>query len=167
MKFIKSLLTAGLVFILPGCAGYRVGSSLPEAIQTVSLSIINQSDEPSIEVQVMKSLRAELQMDGRLAVRSPGEADAVLKVILTGYRLTPLAYDTVEGDLAREYRIVISAKAVLSDAATGDVILEVPSVVGDSEFPYASDLTTAKLGGLPEAADDLARKVVSMTVTAW
>jgi hypothetical protein len=91
----------------------------------------------------------------------------VLKVILTGYRLTPLAYDTVEGDLAREYRIVISAKAVLSDAATGDVILEVPSVVGDSEFPYASDLTTAKLGGLPEAADDLARKVVSMTVTAW
>jgi outer membrane lipopolysaccharide assembly protein LptE/RlpB len=167
MKFAKLLLFPALVLMLSGCAGYRVGSPLPASVQTVSLTIVNKTDEPSIEVQVMKALRAELQMDGRLEVRSQNDADAVLSVTLTKYELSPLAYDQKRGTLASEYRVVLTGTAVLYDAGTGDVILETPVVLGESEFPYASDLTTAKLGALPGAADDLARKVVSATVTAW
>ncbi|GEM_PF-427325 len=167
MKFAKSLLLPALALLFAGCMGYRTGSTLPESIQTVSLSIVNETDEPSIEVQVMRSLRAELQQDGRLEVRSQSDADAVLSVKLTRYTLTPLAYDRERGTLAREYRLTLTASVVLYDAKTGSVILESPILTGDSEFPYADDLTTAKLGALPAAADDLARKVVSTTVTAW
>lgn len=167
MKSAKLLLFPALALMLSGCAGYRVGSTLPESIRTVSLSIVNETDEPSIEVQVMHSLRAGLQQDGRLDVCSQNDADAVLNVKLTRYSLIPLAYDRVRGTLAREYRLTLTASAVLYDTKTGAVILESPVLKGDSEFPYADDLTTAKLGALPAAADDLARKVVSTTVTAW
>jgi outer membrane lipopolysaccharide assembly protein LptE/RlpB len=167
MKSSTVLLLPVFALILSGCMGYRTGSTLPESIQTVSLSIVNETDEPSIEVQVMRSLRAELQQDGRLEVRSQNDADAVLNVKLTRYTLSPLAYDRVRGTLAREYRLTLTAAVVLYDAKTGAVILESPVLKGDSEFPYAEDLTTAKLGALPAAADDLARKVVSTTVTAW
>ena len=85
MKSAKILLFPVLALMLSGCAGYHVGSTLPKAIQTVSISIENKTDEPSIEVAVMKALRAELQMDGRLKVASPETADAVLKVTLKNF----------------------------------------------------------------------------------
>ena len=167
MKFAKILLISALSLIFAGCAGYQVGSTLPENIQTVSLSIINQTEEPSIEVAVMKALRAEVQMDGRLRLVSPGEADAVLKVTLNNFKLDAIAFDRRRGSLAREYRMVLRASSVLYFTDSGEVVLESPELLGESEFPYAADLTTAKLGALPGASADLARKVVSLVTTAW
>jgi outer membrane lipopolysaccharide assembly protein LptE/RlpB len=167
MKLLQILLIPVLSIVLSGCAGYQLGSTLPKDVKSVSLSVINQTDEPSIEVAVMKALRAELQMDGRLAIRSRDEADAVLKITLNSFNLDALAYDRDRGSLAREYRMVMRASSVLYRAETGEVILENPELLGESEFPYAADLTTAKFGALPEASADLARKVVSIITTAW
>jgi hypothetical protein len=167
MKFIKPLVASVLALILSGCAGYRVGSTLDKSIQTVCLKVVNKTDEPSVEVQVMKSLRAELQMDGRLKVRPEDVADAILSVTLTSYYLVPLAYNHDRGPQVVEYRLELTGTVELRNAETDEVILENPSVRGWSDFPYAADLTTAKLGALPGAAADLARKVVSGTVTAW
>lgn len=167
MKFSKTLPLLALSLIVAGCAGYQVGSTLPENVTSVSLSVINLTDEPSIEVEVMKALRAELQMDGRLEIASPGDADAVLKVTLNSFNLRALAFDKDRGSLAREYRMVVRASSLLYNTESGEVILENPSLLGESEFPYAVDLTTAKLGALPGASRDLARKVVSIITTAW
>jgi len=167
MKSVKFLLFLVFALMMSGCTGYRVGSSLDPSIRTVSLSIINKTDEPSIEVAVEKALRAELQMDGRLEVRSQNEADAKLTVTLKNFELDPLAFGYKEGSMAREYRMTMVASAVLSDAESNEVILENPAVRGEAEFPYDADLTSAKRGALPKAAGDLARKVVSTVVTAW
>ncbi len=115
----------------------------------------------------MKSLRAEVQMDGRLVLRSEDEADAVLKVSLTRYNINALSYDEDHGTLAREYRVTLTATAVLSDAKTGEVLREIPSVTGESEFPYFADLTSGKRAALAVSADDLARRVISLTIAAW
>ena len=167
MKSAKIILFSVLALTLSGCAGYRVGSTLPKSVRSVSLTVINKTDEPSIEVAVMKALRAELQMDGRLEVRSQEEADAALTVTLNRFDLDALAFNRTQGSLAEEYRMTLRSAAVLRDAESNEVILENPEVLGESEFPYVSDLTTTKRSGLPEAAKDLARKVVSATVTAW
>lgn len=167
MKSAKFLLFPVLALILSSCAGYHVGSTLPKSVKTVYLEIENKTDEPSIEVAVQKALRAELQMDGRLEVRPKDVADAVLSVTLTGFSLDPLSYVRNQGALVAEYRMTLTAKAVLSDAQTGEVILENPVVLGEAEFPYAADLTSTKRSGMPKAANDLANKVVSATVTSW
>ena len=153
--------------MLSGCAGYRVGSTLDPSIKTVSLSIVNKTDEPSIEVAVMKALRAELQMDGRLEVRSQREADAVLTVTLTRFDLHPIAFERRQGSLASEYRMTLGGRAVLSKAGTDEVILENPVLQGEAEFPYVADLTSSKRAAMPAAAQDMARKVISTLVTAW
>lgn len=163
----KPLLFIVLCAVLAGCSGYQTGSTLPENIQTVSLNVVNATEEPSVEVSVMRSLRAEVQMDGRLSLASPGDADAVLQVRLDRFHLNPVAYDERKGSLAREYRIVLSGSMVFLSSETGEVLVESPSLSGEAEFEYAADLTTAKLGSMPEAADDLARKIVSLITTAW
>ncbi|QHI70697.1 LPS assembly lipoprotein LptE [Tichowtungia aerotolerans] len=167
MKLFKLFLMPLAVVLFAGCSGYRVGSTLPEDVQTVSLHVVNNTDEPSIEVAVMRALRAEIQMDGRLQIRSENEADTVLTVTLNRFHLTPLAFDRRRGSLAREYRMVLSASSVLSRQADGEVIVESPELLGESEFDYSADLTSAKFAALPSAADDLARKAVSLITTAW
>lgn len=175
MKSAKLLLFPIFALILSGCAGYHVGSTLDPAIKTVSLSVVNATAdskdgfgfEPSIEVAVMKALRAELQMDGRLQVCSAEQADSVLTVRLTRFNLDPLAYDRRHGSFAEEYRATITASVVFSKAETGEVIHENPSVTGDSEFAFESDLTSAKSSAIRAASTDLARKAVNLTVNGW
>ncbi len=163
----KLLLPLALSLLFTGCAGYQLSSNLPESIQTVHLTVENKTEEPSIEVQTMKSMRAEVQMDGRLSLRPEDEADAVLKVMLINYNINALAYDEDHGTLAREYRVTLTASVVLYDAKTGAVLREIPGVTGESEFPYAADLTSGKRAALSVSADDLARRVVSLTIAAW
>jgi hypothetical protein len=163
----KPLMLLLLCAVLAGCSGYQTGSTLPNDVQTVSLNVVNATEEPSVEVSVMRSLRAEVQMDGRLDLASASDADVLLKVTLNRFSLNPVAYDERKGSLAREYRIVLTGSMVLVRRETGEVLAESPLLLGESEFEYAADLTTAKLGSLPGAADDLARKVVSRVTTAW
>jgi hypothetical protein len=167
MKFTKVIAFFLLSSIFAGCAGYQVGSTLPEEIQTVFIKVENKTEEPSIEVEVMKALRAETQMDGRLILAPEADADVVLNVSLSRFNLRALAYDKEHGSLAREYRMVLTATSVLSNAETDEVIVESSVLYGESDFSYAADLTSAKRGALPGAARDLARKVVSLVTTAW
>jgi alpha-D-ribose 1-methylphosphonate 5-triphosphate synthase subunit PhnI len=167
MKVAKFLLFPLLALALSGCAGYRLGSALPAEIRTVSLEVINKTEEPSIEVAVKKALLAELQMDGRLEVRLADEADADLTVTLTGYELSPTAFNRKQGTLAEEYLVTLRASAVLRDAESGEVILEAPLLEGDADFPFSHDLTSAKRQALPAASADLARKTVALTAVGW
>ena len=167
MKFIKIVVFLLLASFLAGCAGYQMGSTLPSEIQTVYLNVVNQTDEPSIEVEMMKALRAEVQMDGRLTLVSENDADVILDVTLKRFSLHALAYDRDHGTLAREYRMTLTGTSVLSNAKTKEVIVQSPALKGDAEFPYSADLTATKRGALPGASRDLARKVMSLITTAW
>ena len=106
-------------------------------------------------------------MEGRLKLRPPEEADVLLSVTLTSYHLSAVAFDREHGNLTREYRVNIGATAVLRDAATGEVIHEIPRVVGNTDFSYAADLTLGKRSALADATDDLSRKVISIVTTEW
>ena len=167
MKCLILIPILAVFSLLSGCTGYQLGSNLPESIQTIGLVVENDTEEPSIEVQMMKSLRAEVQADGRLKLRLPTEADVLLKVTLTHYYLSPLAYDRTHGTLAREYRVNISATTVLYDAETGEVLREQPNVIGNTDFNYNADLTAGKRSALSDATSDLARKVMSVVTTVW
>lgn len=167
MKCIKIFLLWVSALIAAGCANYQLGSTLPETVQSVGIEVLNRTDEPSVEVDVVKALRAEFQRDGRLAVRPAREADTILRVTLTGYDLNALAFDRRRGSLAREYRVVLRASSVLCSREHEDVLVETPEIVGESEFSYSADLSSAKRRALPGAARDLARKAVSRVTTAW
>ena len=166
----KYLAPAALaLFLFTGCAGYRLGTTLPADIQTVHVPIIkNNTDEPAVESTITQAILVELQKDGALKVVREELADAILDVELNGYELSPVGFrGSGSPTTANEYRIQLTAAIVLTRRATGEVVAESPRVRGDSTFPFRSDLTTAKRQNLPEAADDLAQKIVSQVVEAW
>lgn len=158
-----------IAFVLSGCGTYRLGSMLPPSIKTVYVpTAANETSEPFIEVDVTRAIMQEIQTDGSLKIASvPEEADSVLTVTLREYTLEPLTYDRERRTAANEYRLLLRARVLLTDSKTGKVLVENPLVQGESTFEIIGDFTTSKASGLPNAARDLARRVVGAIVEAW
>ena len=151
-----------------GCAGYRLGSMLPEDIKTVYVpTIVNKSSEPQVEADITQALIQDIQRDGSLRVVNQDQADTVLVVTLRSYTLEPVAYRTDQRTSAREYRIVLNASLLMTRRGTGAVVVEAPNVRGEFVFPVAGDLSSSKLRGLPQAAEDLAHNIVEKVVEVW
>ena len=154
--------------LLPGCAGYRLGSMLPPDIKTVHVpTFINQTAEPQIEMEATRSALAEFQRDGSLKLTAESDADAILQVKLTDYRLTPLQYNNTRLTAATEYRITLYASIMLTRRSDHKVIVEHPRCYGESTFPMIGDLSSSKRVGLPKAAKDLAHDIVQKVTEVW
>ena len=154
--------------LFSGCLGYQLGGSRPKGIETVSMApVVNKSAEPAIELQVTHAVRDRIQFDGRLKlVNGTGEADGVIEIILTDYKLTPIAFRSEQSTTPEIYRLRITGTAKLKDAETGEIISE-SKTYGEATFPFEADLTSSKRDALPRAAAELAKFMVDDLVETW
>lgn len=151
-----------------GCAGYKVGSMLPADVRTVWVPTVqNKTQEPFLEQDVTSALMAALQMDGSLKVAEEKDADAVLRVTVTGFRLDPVAYESGTSNTTEEYRMTLTASYVLQRTEDGTVVAESSAVRGWEDFDFTGDLTSSKAVALRPAAEDLGRRIVDAIVMYW
>ena len=77
-KPFTNLLVSAIVLacvLLPGCAGYRLGSMLPPDIKLVHVpTFINKTSEPQLEIATTRFALQEFQTDGSLKLSSAEEA---------------------------------------------------------------------------------------------
>ncbi len=155
--------------LLAGCTGlgYRLGSSLPPDIRSVYVpAFVNNSDEPMIETEATQAVISEFQRDGSLRIADIDSADAVLEVVLTGFKLEPVRYDRDDTRATSEYRMWIYADVLFTRTANGEEIARA-SVHGEHDFDPGGDLASAKANALPGAAANLARRIVRSVVEYW
>jgi len=166
MIHLLSCLTATL--LLSGCLGYQLGGSRPDDVHSVYMApVINQTAEPAIELQVTHAVRQRIQFDGRMKLQNTEDAaDAVMEVVLTHYRLTPIAYRKERNTMPARYRLRITAGGTLKDRKSGET-LTTAKTYGEATFFFKSDLTTSKRNALPEAATDLANYLVDDLIERW
>lgn len=170
MPFLR--FTFGLTLLcgllLSGCTGYQLGSQLPADIQSVYVpTVSNQTNEPLLENEVTKAVLSQIQRDGSLRIANEEEADAVLYVTLTSYRIDALAFDRANRARPNEYRLILEARVEMVRRSNGKVLARNGLLQGRNDFPLTGDLTSAKQNGLPAAAEDLARFVVATITEAW
>lgn len=167
-RFLVLWVGLALAGLGSGCAGYRLGSMLPPDIKTVYVpTCVNKTSEPQIEIEATRALIQDLQRDGSLRVVNQDQADAKLEVVLVNYTIEPVSYRSDSRTSAREYRIVLRAKILMTRRSNGSVVVEHPDVRGEYVFPVLGDLSSSKLRGLPSAAEDLAHNIVEKVVEVW
>jgi hypothetical protein len=160
-------LSAVLGLAAAGCAGYRLGSTLPPNIKTVHVSaFLNKSGEPQLENSATRAAIQEFQRDGTLKVLDKDQADTIVEVTLTGYRLEPLVYSRDNTSAPSQYRLSMTADMVMKLRTTGAVMTQ-KSVTGETTFNAAGGLTAAKLQAQPAACRDLAHSIVESVVEFW
>lgn len=151
-----------------GCAGYRLGSSLPRDIRSIHIPMFaNKSGEPLIETKATSATIAEFQKDGTLKIYEEDNADVLLEVTLTKVTLSPLAYSKNDRRKPNEYRLRLYASYVLTRVSTREVLAFEKDLVGESTFIFAGNLTTAKQSAVPNASEDLAKNIVESVVEYW
>jgi hypothetical protein len=153
---------------LGGCAGYRLGSSLPADIRAIHVpTFVNKTGEPLLEVETTAAVIREFQTDGTLkVVGDVSRADLELRAELLTYKLEALRFDPNERRTADEYRLRIEARLVCRRIGGGAVLVS-RKVDGESTFTLSGSLNAAKQSALPKAARDLAHNVVEAVVEAW
>ncbi len=154
-------------FLQPGCVGYRLGSSLPPDMRSIFIPMfVNESQEPLIEVESTNATIAEFQRDGTLRIAAEDIADLVLECKLLSVTLDPLRYSKTDRSQPNEYRLSLNALIVLKRAGSNRVVSR-QSLVGESTFVFTGNLAGSKRNAIPEAAEDLAKRIVESVVETW
>ena len=161
----------GMVFVLstlPGCVGYRLGSTLPPDVKAIYVQLfINKCNEPLLEIDTTNATIAEFQNDGTLRIVPRDEADVILETTLNSMTLTPLRYNqTTDKSKPDEYRLVLQASFVLKRAKTQEIMSEA-SVIGESTFAFVGNLNSSKRAAIPAASEDLAKRIIQKVVEIW
>lgn len=168
----NSVRWAGAVLLMlclgSGCAGYRLGSTLPPDIRTVHVPPFeNVSGEPLLEIETTRAILQEIQRDGTLVIAAADEADAILNVTIVKYEVNAVRFDRDRAKTAEEYRQEITAEVTFTKRKTGEVLLSKRQIRGDATFDAVGDMTTSKRTSLPECARDLAHDIVEKVVEYW
>lgn len=152
---------------LAGCANYRLGTTLPDHLRTVSVETFhNATEEPNIQSRLTSATLLEFQRDGQLKVKTPDEADINLTGVITEYKLERMRADRNNPKKTREYKAIATVRIEAVERATGKHIVT-QSVSGSSIFDATGDLSTAKRNALPDVSKDAARKIVDAVISAW
>jgi hypothetical protein len=169
MKSIKLLLACALLGAgMTGCAGYRVGSTLPHDVRTVYVpTFINRTVEPQIEVAATDATIARIQFDGSMYIVQKDNADATLEVVLTSYRIDPISYDNKDTVKATEYRALLTAAVLLKRNSNNETIVRADNIIGETTFTVTGDMSNSKRNALPALTEDLGRRIVDQIVEVW
>lgn len=157
-----------VLLALPGCVGYRLGSTLPPDVKAIYVQLfINKCNEPLLEIDTTDATIAEFQKDGTLRIVPKGEADVLLETSLNAMTLTPLRYDqTTDKVKPNEYRLTLHVSFVLKRAKTREIMSEA-AVIGESTFVFVGNLNSSKRAAIPAASQDLAKRIVEKVVETW
>ena len=164
------ILTMGLLVVISavgGCAGYQVGTLLPEHIKTIAVPVfVNDTAEPNLEIQATTAVINQLNIDGTLSVvREDEDPDVVLKARIIKYERKPVRY--IGATRPAEYRITVTVVATLHDRREGTDRWKDTRLSGNTEFAVGGSLPASERWARPEAIEDLAHDIVEQIVEGW
>ena len=172
---IKSILlavsaAAVIVAAVPGCANYRLGTTLDPALRDVYVpNVRNESGQPGGKIEVMRALIKEIQREGTLRIVPEERASTKLEVVVVDYKQESIRYSTRETGLAAEYRMVLTANTTFTDLRATDpdkAVIMQRVAQGDETFLRGTDTITARQRCLPIAAEEMAEAIVDDCVSA-
>ena len=168
MKIFRFAFCLLVVFLLFSNCGYHLsgyGSALPPHIRNISIPVFkNSSNEPNIQKDATDAVRRAFISDGRLKVTDKRKADIVMRGTLTNYQLRAVSFSTE--DSAEEYIVRLGIQVEAYDQIKKKTIFNQKFT---TQWDYRStssvvDSESAKYMALKEAYNDLADRLVSITI---
>ena len=168
MKIFRVACCLLVVFLSCSNCGYHLsgyGSALPLHIRDISIPVFkNSSNEPNIQKDATDAIRRAFISDGRLKITDKRKADMVIRGTLTNYQLRAVSFSSE--DSAEEYIVRLGIQVEAYDQIKKKIIFN-QKFTTQWDFRSTSsvvDSESAKDIALKEAYDDLADRLVSITI---
>ena len=168
MKFLRGALCFLVVVLVFSSCGYRLvgyGSTLPSHIRAISIPVFkNSSSEPNIQGDATDAIRRAFISDGRLKVTDTSKADLLMRGTLTNYQLRGVSFSSE--DSVEEYIVRLGIQVEAYDRIKKRIVFNQKFT---TQWDYRStssvvDSESEKYTALKEAYDDLAGRLVSITI---
>lgn len=193
MKFHAiALALLGIAMLsLPGCAGYTLGTTKPEAYAGVNKIWVptfeNETLEPRLAVLVTNTVISQLQQDGTYQISTKEEADAVLRGTIKEVRRKQQRSTSTNILRTRELAVTLDIAYRLEDIHTGAELqtanpygidddledlatgrkLKDGVVSGRSTIFLDANFQLSEREAFPLAAEDAAEQIVSKLTDGW
>lgn len=164
MRPLALLLGSLLVLGLGGCASYHIGPSngVVAGEKSVQVNFFqNKTFEPRLVEAVNSALRKNIQKDGTYKLNTRDEGDIVISGEIVRFDRSPLSFQAADIITVRDYTLLLTAKIVATERATGKVILQ-REVSGKTTIRAGADLASAERQAVPLLADDLAKNATGL-----
>jgi len=160
-----------LCLLLPGCAGYKLGSVQPhfmEGIHTIAVPTFrNETLIPRIEVLVADTVIRQIQEDGTYQVASSlDNADAVLEAEITQVLRRPSRSVINDVQATEEFDMTLVIHYKIIRRATGEVIDD-KNATGTTSFFVSGDVNQDEIQAIPLAAQSAASHMVTEFGEGW
>ena len=160
---------AASLFLLSGCAGYRLGSVKPQhlaGVQTIAVPTFkNQTLEPRSSVMLTNAVIKRFQEDGTYRIARSHSADAVLKGTLATIDRRQLRSAPTDQLDTRELGVTLVVDYEL--VTPSGAVLDRGTVTGDTDIFLDPNFQLSERQAIPVAAEEMAGKLVSRLSEGW
>jgi hypothetical protein len=154
------------VILLVVCScGYSAKTLLPQHIKKIYIpNFENETTRYGIEQNVTTTVTDAFVSDGRLSVVSEGEADAMLRGVITAYERGPLTFDRAQ--TVDEFKIEIVVSVEFEDLRQGKVLWKEEGFRAWKAYKEGS-ADGGEDEALKAAVATLASDILSRTLEGW
>lgn len=168
-RFARHGLLALAALGLAACGHYQLGTGAKLRFSRLFIAPVT-SDVliPQAQALVTTQLREAFLKDGRVGLaESPEDADATLKVTLSGYQRDVTVAQTQDTGLARRFDVSLRAKVTLTDLRTKQVLFENRIITARRGVFTDSGQQQSEYQTLPLLAEILAQDAVHAALDTW
>jgi Lipopolysaccharide-assembly len=163
----KHLLLIGGSLLLFGCGTYRVTSSVPAKLRTISVPVFeNKTGFPEFGAIATQHTLREIQREGSLKITSLETASLKLLCSVSNEKKA-LSFNRAYGTRASEYRYTMVASVTLVERSTGKFLMDNVPVEATTTFSTYDDLFTSMQSAAPRVSEELARNIVDTILALW
>jgi len=161
--FILPLLGA---ILLSGCA-YKLGTVHDPGYKRMFVENFRSDvDEPGLENLVSTTIVKQIQNDGTVQVTSLEDADVVLRGRIVEFKMTPVTYSRSNELTPTEATMSITASYTITRKGETSPLYK-GRITGNTSLFIGNDLQSDKRQGVPLAAEDLGRQIISQIADQW
>ena len=158
----RALLALPLLALLAGCAGYRLGSPVPEACRPIHVAAFeNQTDYPMVGTLASQQLLDALIEDGTFAPTAYDNARLRVQAVIQPLNTDAVRYSRNYNLVPDEYHVALTARLYVFDAKTGKTYVNGKPITAVDSALTREDYQTGIQDALPRVARRLAQSILT------
>ena len=158
----RALFALPLLALLAGCAGYRLGSPVPEACRPIHVAAFeNETDFPMVGAIASQQLLDALIEDGTFAPTTYDNARLRVQAVIQPLDTDAVRYSRNDNLVPDEYHVALTARLYVFDAKTGKTYVNGKPITAVDSALTREDYQTGIQDALPRVARRLAQSILT------
>ncbi|MGN1325635.1 MAG: LPS assembly lipoprotein LptE [Candidatus Spyradenecus sp.] len=153
---------AAVAMVCTGCAGYQLGSPVPQELRTIHVPAFeNRTEYPMVGAMAAQQLMDAIIEDGTFTLTTYDRARLRVQAIATGISSSSVRYDRESTMIPDEYIVTLKVQLYVFDRVTGETYINGKTFSASDTVLTRGEFQTGVTDALPRISRKLAQKLLT------